>query len=493
MKQQQPRELECPFCTETFDGDDIVFEFKFGDIAMHFYRTGQIGTEPPREYRDRPIYITMSYDSRGNAWMNSCSTTVNPEKHMGTDPMCEPSTGWPEIVQLMSKKSMFSVYCEKKNPLLPTKASFLPLSKRRMRHSEEGASTGTYCPYCEQLLKPEVMNTRREVRIVCVGRRSSGKTVYITQLIRALVEGHDNAEFTLEGANSSVDLHYQANLERLNTFATGFVPATNPVGTQDPYVYLMKKGRRKVRLVIQDIAGEDTNDHVKYNSAIHKADMLLFFVDPWHIQELRQAHRDLEDFDTNQVVDQAVGDRVLNLDGIFNQMLSSVDQEFTSDRKQLAAVLLIKGDYLIPSMLEDGDDPQCSMMRQGIDFLNPDQMEFAIGMRSAFIRQCLNEWGSTRAFVRNLEGKYAPSNVRYFTASALGHSTRLRHSAEHRSAQTNAAEDDQFGVSGATGASTAWNSNEQVLEAPPAPRHVIDPVYWCLKRRGVYLEQAEDR
>ncbi|MBQ4207357.1 MAG: hypothetical protein II621_03555, partial [Clostridia bacterium] len=47
---------------------------------------------------------------------------------------------------------------------------------------------------------------------------------------------------------------------------------------------LLKNNKSTIRLVIQDIAGEDTENRTKYSKAVRKADMLLFFVDPWHVE-----------------------------------------------------------------------------------------------------------------------------------------------------------------------------------------------------------------
>lgn len=97
-------------------------------------------------------------------------------------------------------------------------------------------------------------------------------------------------DFTIEAANNAVHEHYLSNKNRLRVSGNSFVLATNPGTVQDPYVFLMKNEKTTVRLVIRDIAGEDTENRNKYSTAVRKADMVLFFIDPWHIEEIREFH-----------------------------------------------------------------------------------------------------------------------------------------------------------------------------------------------------------
>lgn len=143
-------------------------------------------------------------------------------------------------------------------------------------------------------------------------------------------------------------------------------------------------------------------------------------------------------------------------------------------------------------MLAGESQPECQMMSQPIPFNNPEEMEFAIGMRSSFIRQCLHEWDNTRIFAREVESKFSARNIRYFVSSALGQSTHLRRhtdrwddedtldeTMEDPSAQFSMDSERDLRVSGPAA------YEEQVLESPARPMNVIDPIFWCLKRRGV--------
>ena len=140
-------------------------------------------------------------------------------------------------------------------------------------------------------------------------------------------------------------------------------------------------------------------------------------------------------------------------------------------------------------MLSRGSQPECQMMRHPVTFSDPDAMEFEIGMRSSFVRQCLNEWTDSRVFVRNVENLYPANNTRYFVVSSLGKSTQLRVKNREQEVQNDAfasEPDAQFGVSGADQRDSAdWNYDEQMLDAVPQPENVIDPILWCLKRRGI--------
>ena len=462
--------IECPFCGEIFEEDELVYEFSWGEVATFFYNRKQLPTEPKNEFRDRPFYVTLKYDWRGNAQLNRCSASVNPEKHPGTDPLTKDENGWSRLVHLLSGKRVFQAECSDSDRDLPTGAKILPMvkySKKKNVPGFEGMSTGVFCPVCEQHLKPEVLRAENEVRILLSGRPGSGKTVYVTQVISELMQGRLAQEFSIEAANHSVQAHYTGNKDLLRALGSGFVVATNPNAVQDPYIFLMKNGRSTIRLVIQDIAGEDTENRTKYSQAVRKADMLLFFIDPWHIEEIRTFHQKNND-QSNAIVERSTMGHYTDLGGVFQQMMSVVDREFTEKSGQLAGLLLIKGDYLVPPMLAESDQPECQMMQQPIPFSDPAGMEFSIGMRSSFIRQVIHEYDSTRSFARDVESKYSAHNTRYFVASALGQSTHLRQEDDDEASEWD-----------------GWDYGEQVLETPARPMNVIDPVLWCLKRKGI--------
>lgn len=482
--------IECPFCGETFEEEDLVYEFSWGEVATYFYNKRQLPAEPKNEFRDRPFYITLKYDWHGNAQLDSCSTSVNPQKHPSNDPMTHDDNGWARVVHLLSGRRIFEALCSDDDKSLPTGARILPMIKYKKKHAigGDGMSTGVFCPICEQHLKPEVLRAESEVRIVLSGRPGSGKTVYVTQMISELMQGRLAQEFTIEAANNSVQTHYRNNKDLLKALGSGFVLATNPGAVQDPYIFLMKNDKSSIRLVIQDIAGEDVENRTKYSRAVRKADMLLFFIDPWHIEEIRIFHKRNND-PSNTIVERSTKGRYTSLSGVFQQMMSTVDREFTEKSGQLAGMLLIKGDYLDPPMLAQGVQPECQMMREPIPFNDPEAMGFSIGMRSSFIRQCLHEWDGTRSFARDVESKYPAHNIRYFVSSALGQSTHLRQDTDTDADFDAENHDDpnaQFSVGGGAAASSAaWNYGEQVLESPARPMNVIDPVFWCLKRKGI--------
>lgn len=481
--------IECPFCGELIDEDDLVFEFNWGDVATFFYNRGKL-PEPRSALLDRSFYVTFKY-SHGNPLLNTIDTTVNADRHKGDDPL-KMGNGWNQLTKLLSGRKMFEVNCDKNDKSLPVSARILPIVKG-MKHKRgaeaDGVSTGIFCPFCEEQLKAEVLHAQTEVRIVLIGRPGSGKTVYVTQAIAELLQGRLAQSFNIEAANLAVHEHYSGNQSRLRAFGNSFVLATNPGVQQQPYVFLMTNGKSTIRLVIQDIAGEDTENRTKYSKAVAKADMLLFFIDPWHIEEIRKYHIDNND-PSNAIVERSTHGQYQDLDGIFLQMLNKVDHKSTAASGQLVGMLLVKGDYLVPPMLSQDSQPECSMMQQPISFSDPEAMEFSIGLRSSFIRQCIYEWGNTRGLARQVEGKYSAHNVRYFVTSALGQSTILRGS-EHpdrvKEDDPFANPDDGFGMDDTSGtsASGSWDYDEQKLSAPPRPEHVIDPILWCLKRKGV--------
>lgn len=493
--------IECPFCGESFSEEKLVYEFNWGEIATYLYNRKFLKTEPKSAFLDRSVYVTMKYGWNGRPTMKSCTPAVNPLKHPGVDPLISVENGWQRILGFLAGKRVFEVECADDNRKMPTGAKILPMLKHHRKRgtvSAEGMSTGMFCPLCEQQLKPEVLKAKTEIRIVLSGRPGSGKTVYVTQAISELMTGRLTQKFNIEAANKAVHEHYNTNKSRLKAFGNGFVLATNPGEVQQPYIFLLTSNEDKknsVRLVIQDIAGEDTENRTKYSKAVRKADLLLLFIDPWHIEEVRSFHKKNGDA-SNAIVDRSTKGRYTDLTGVFEQMLSTVDRKFTKESGQLAGVLLIKGDYLNPPMLARGNQPECEMMQKAVSFNNAAEMEFSVSMRSSFIRQCLYEWESTRVFARDVEGKYSAHNIRYFVASALGQSTYLKQ-ADSEEIHTDDAPDSenpdaQFAVGGGSSVSKAdtssdgkWSGDEQMLESAARPEHVIDPIFWCMKRRGI--------
>ena len=485
--------IECPFCEETFREDKLVYEFNWGELTSYMYNRKLMSTEPKSEYRDRSFYVTMKYNWHGTPRLNTCSTVINYDKHQGEDPLRSKENGWTEIVRFLSGRKKFEVECDKDDRSMPTGAMILPmakLAKKKKQQTLEGLCTGIFCPICEQQLKPKVMKADKEIRIVLSGRPGSGKTVYVTQALSELMQGRLAEAFNIEAANQSVQEHYSKNKNRLKAFGDSFVLATNPGEIQQPYIFLLTNGETSIRLVIQDIAGEDTENRTKYSKAVRNADMILFFIDPWHIEEVRAYHKKNND-SSNLIVDRSTKGRYQDLNGVFQQMLNLVDSKFTQEREQLAGMLLIKGDYLNPPMLSRGNQPECEMMQRPIPFSSAKDMEFSISMRSSFIRQCLFEWESTRGFAREVESKYSAKSIRYFVASALGQSTHLRstgisQSQDHTPDSENP--DDQFNVpvsASVQSSTTKWDFDEQILESAAHPENVIDPIFWCLKRKGV--------
>ena len=483
--------IECPFCGESFEEDELVFEFNWGEVATFYYNRKKLNREPSREYTDRAFYVRMRYDRHGRPLLAKMTSSINPLKHPGNDPMCSSDNEWSKVEKLLSDKKIFEVESDDEDHSLPVAAKILPLiknsRKQRSRPEAEGMSTGMFCPMCEQQLKASVLKAKSEIRILLCGRPGSGKTVYAIQALSELMQGRLAQAFNIEAANDTVREHFDSNKRLLKALSSRFVQATNPGVVQHPYVYLLSNGKSSIRLVIQDIAGEDVANRTKYKNAVLKADMLLFFIDPWHIEEIRMQHEKNNDH-TTKLVRFATGDRYLDMGGVFTQMMGIVDRKFTEESKQLAGVLLVKGDYLDPPMLARGSQPECQMMQQPIPFHNPAEMEFSIGMRSSFIRQCMHEWESTRVFAREVENKYNANSIRYFVTSALGHSTVLRQAATGEDIDDYDMDDPdaQFGVgSSSEAASDAWTYGEQVLSTKAIPENVIDPIFWCLRRKGI--------
>ena len=41
--------IECPFCGEMLEEEELVYEFSWGEVATYFYNKGQLSSAPKSE------------------------------------------------------------------------------------------------------------------------------------------------------------------------------------------------------------------------------------------------------------------------------------------------------------------------------------------------------------------------------------------------------------------------------------------------------------
>lgn len=141
------------------------------------------------------------------------------------------------------------------------------------------------CPHCHNLL-PRFYGKDEIKFISVIGITSSGKTVYLSQLI-------DNLEDDLEKVGCSVIYSAESTEFRKNHLVRRGYPL--PAGTVVRFVpplYFTIQGNRNVTLVAYDIAGEacvDVERISTYGNFIKNSDGIIMLIDPGQFKGLHAA------------------------------------------------------------------------------------------------------------------------------------------------------------------------------------------------------------
>ena len=183
-----------------------------------------------------------------------------------------------------------------------------PIAKVRMHdpegflyqvRDEEGRDTKVrICPHCHNPL-PFEYGKYPVKYIAVVGITSSGKTVYLAQIMTKIKEVLAKANLTVIGTHEEVD-----NFVRDHRIKKGYpLPSGN---TKDlltmplPLNVINNKTKQKYTLIFYDIAGENcVNPEAmnKYGMFIENANGIVMIIDPKQFGELFNITEDSEDYD----------------------------------------------------------------------------------------------------------------------------------------------------------------------------------------------------
>ena len=158
----------------------------------------------------------------------------------------------------------------------------------------QGFSHRQVCPHCHADLPPNWW-AHDVLGLVVVGARSSGKTTYLSVLVRHLEK---NLLPLMRGYLHPVDDVSQAKLDVMRKgvdegkLETSTVSAANNPGLLDPMVANISESSGQTRsLAVFDVAGEDmaaAANVLPYSPALAGADLVLILVDPLQLDGIRE-------------------------------------------------------------------------------------------------------------------------------------------------------------------------------------------------------------
>lgn len=149
------------------------------------------------------------------------------------------------------------------------------------------ASSIRICPKCHNEL-PDSYGKYPACMIAIVGITSSGKTVYLSQLMQNFSKIMALAGMGALKTGNSVDRFIRENRVARDEFLP---QGTLPEHLSQPLFYKIKNEIRTYMLVFYDIAGENCVDSVKmrkYGHFIQNADGIIFMIDPEQFFQLRK-------------------------------------------------------------------------------------------------------------------------------------------------------------------------------------------------------------
>ncbi len=248
-----------------------------------------------------------------------------------------------------------------------------------------------YCPNC---------GTRRDVDslpetlVAVVGGRKTGKTCYLMNLTRALLEGHTGNPTPMRAEDVRED---DPRLDNWREMADrGEVPPLTGRGTRQPEAVVMQLeayGQERL-LFLYDAAGEEwvSIDEIEKHHQLQYVNGLIIMVDPYALEGVR------ERLATGDIPEHASEEDVHSLAESVKAGLDTMRADENPD-----------GTYTVPTavVISKMDDPHISEIIGDPGSEDPD----------AYYQQRLRDLGADRA-LNVLHRCVSP--IRYFTCSALG-------------------------------------------------------------------------
>lgn len=162
-----------------------------------------------------------------------------------------------------------------------------------------GETSPSKCPRCSHDL-PYGMEGIGNAVIAIVGPKAVGKSQYITVLVDYLMNEFSNEfDIAMTALTEETMKKHGANRGRHARMEVVEETQSNTVVANEPFVYKLERGRKKIALVFYDTAGEDFEDpNVMVDTRISKylgmAAGIIYLIDPLQMSHVRDIIQDHE-------------------------------------------------------------------------------------------------------------------------------------------------------------------------------------------------------
>lgn len=300
------------------------------------------------------------------------------------------------------------------------------------------------CPHCHNPLP--MGYGQHEVKFISViGATGSGKTVYISQLLRNMQNDFSNmAKISVNPTDDRIDQFLRRNPVEFNVP----LPNSTMVGRlAQPMTFDISRdgGRKRETFVIYDIAGEDcqdTNAIQRFGMFVQKSDGIIYLISPKQMG-----------YSENGVLDNS---RQIQPSQVLNTIYTTIVANTSDKCNKPIAVCISKSDCIAGTM----EDPEVErIIKKNVErYCNPTTNEIKLGFNADEYNKLEMKLASMfdgKPIATELENNY--QNFNYFAFSATG---------------------------------CAVDMNTSTPTGDPKPVRIIEPILWLLKRFG-YIESTE--
>ena len=285
--------FKCPYCFRKIMPDGVAFR------AMTAYSPQDLEDDPDAVKAEKMIYALREDELYENFW----------RKYPGSKPVDT------ESHRTYERYPVISPYDDR----YITEAKFRSGEKLIFRRDEDhflnevidtegNSSKIRICPHCHNRL-PFEFGKYPVKYISVVGITSSGKTIFLSQLLRRIKEILARVDMTVAGLCPEADEFVRGHTIRMGQNLPGG-NATNVLTTPVPINVKRNKTGERYTLVFYDIAGENCvqpEQMEKYGQFIVNADGIIMIMDPKQFTDLiyipEEEGEDIDAYSPDRVVD----------------------------------------------------------------------------------------------------------------------------------------------------------------------------------------------
>lgn len=411
----------CPYCFQKVNHDEVCFLVPFSNVAaapVFFNNTvpnqaNAEETEEQRALREQAELMKLFSKRTQDEQLDRFWALIGGEAAYRSNPAFMGNIQWNSpLVTPQNVNDMTD------NGYETDTDGFVCAVHDRLTHQE---SRIRLCPHCHNVL-PEQYGKYQTYFISIVGITSSGKTLYLTQLLGNIDEYLGNVGIQVLFKDE------QAERFRLITSADERLPNATASDVLRPPITLTLQDvylKQRYTLVLYDIAGENCVSAEKMNKFgpyIRHADGILMLLDPVQFPYMKRV------IDASSSEMGKIGEKGVSVSSV----LATMNKSFLTSRmdKDLKVVLpfaftMSKSDYLDPILTEKEDLAHSMIMKSQVELRPcggrrlPDYGQ--ITLINAATLAVIKKWGDA-SLCDILINSFRNSS--FFSVSALGGGTR---------------------------------------------------------------------